>query len=378
MYINFWYCATTSAELSDTPMKSTMLGQDFVLFRDSAGKPHCLANVCTHRGGNLSGGKIHGDCIACPYHGWQFNADGHCVKIPSIGKDGKIPARTRIDAYPTIERYGLVFAFLGDADEAERTPVMDIPEYGKEGWRANLVVNSYKASYERGIENALDPAHNEFVHPTHGFSGTRDDYSVRPYDMNDTEHGGGFVALFNAPKLTSNETMNKLRNYDGDMEAGSWYVGPHQVLTTIHMTPTNWFHQYSYRTPVHEGLTKAYLINMRNAMTDEKHDAVIVQRQRVIQEQDIVVLEAIEPLVPPHSTARECLMPADKAILHYRRYLDQLNAKGWRIDSARVAADKGRVAYAVPSPGRRQAKGWVIDAIPLVDSARFRDQQAAE
>lgn len=377
MYINFWYCAATSADLTDKPLKTTILGQDFVLFRDAQGKAHCLSNICTHRGGNLAGGKIHGDCVACPYHGWQFNGAGECVKIPSIGKEGKIPGRTRIDTYPTEEKYGLVFAFLGDADEAERTPIMEIPEYGADGWRANLITNSYNANYERGVENALDPAHNEFVHPTHGFSGVRDDYSVRPYDMKDAPHGGGFVAVFNAPKLTSSETMNKLRNYDGDMEAGSWYFGPHQILTTIHMTSTNWFHQYSYRTPINEGLTKVYLVNMRNAMTDPKHDPIIVERQRVIQEQDIVILEAIEPLVPPHSTARECLMPADKAIVHYRRYLEGLNAKGWRIDSARVAADKGRVAYAIPSPGRRSAKGWVIDSIPLIDAKEFH-RQAAE
>jgi phenylpropionate dioxygenase-like ring-hydroxylating dioxygenase large terminal subunit len=378
MYINLWYVAATSAELTDRPMKVTMLGQDFVVFRGADGKARCLSNVCVHRGGNLSGGKIHGDVMACPYHGWQFNGEGQCVKIPSLGKDAKIPPRTRIDAYPTEERYGLVYAFLGDADESERVPIMDIPEYGQEGWRANLVTNSYKGSYERGMENALDPAHNEFVHPTHGFSGARDDYSVRPYDMRETPHGGGFIALFNAPKLTSSATMNKLRNYDGDMEAGSFYVGPHQVLTTIHMTPTNWFHQYSYRTPVNEGLTKTYLINMRNALPSPEHDKVIVERQYFIQTQDIAILEAIEPLVPPHSTARESLMPADKAIVHYRKYLETLNAKGWRIDSARVAADKSRVAYAIPSPGRGQAKGWVIDPIPLLDGAAFRAQQAAE
>ena len=31
------------------------------------------------------------------------------------------------DAYPTAEKYGLVFAFLGDLPEAERCPIMDIP-----------------------------------------------------------------------------------------------------------------------------------------------------------------------------------------------------------------------------------------------------------
>src|SRR5688572_31205012 len=110
-----------------------MLGQDFVLFRDKAGKAACLSNICTHRGGSLGDGKVKGDCVECPYHGWQFNGDGQCVRVPSLDHDTKVPSRARIDAYPVQEKYGLVFAFLGDAAEAERPPIMDIPEYGQAG-----------------------------------------------------------------------------------------------------------------------------------------------------------------------------------------------------------------------------------------------------
>ena len=46
MFINFWYVAEETKKLTDGPMKVRMLGQDFVLFRDSKGKAHCLRNVC--------------------------------------------------------------------------------------------------------------------------------------------------------------------------------------------------------------------------------------------------------------------------------------------------------------------------------------------
>ena len=97
MYINFWYPTVLSTDLADTPQKVRMLGQDFAVFRDSEGRPHCLANTCTHRGGSLAGGKIKGDCIECPYHGWQFDGAGVCHRIPSLGPEGKIPARARVD-----------------------------------------------------------------------------------------------------------------------------------------------------------------------------------------------------------------------------------------------------------------------------------------
>ena len=90
MYINFWYPAGLSTGITATPVRRRMLGQDFVLWRDSAGKVHCLANTCCHRGGALAGGKIVEDEVQCPYHGWRFNRDGQCTRIPSLGIDAAL------------------------------------------------------------------------------------------------------------------------------------------------------------------------------------------------------------------------------------------------------------------------------------------------
>ena len=51
-----------------------ILGEKVVLYRDSAGAIHCLADVCPHRGAPLHQGwvaEVNGhDCVVCPYHGW--------------------------------------------------------------------------------------------------------------------------------------------------------------------------------------------------------------------------------------------------------------------------------------------------------------------
>ena len=78
MFINFWYTAGRSTDVTDTPVRRRMLGQDFVLFRDTTGRVRCLADTCIHRGASLGLGKVKGDCIQCPYHGWQFGGDGAC------------------------------------------------------------------------------------------------------------------------------------------------------------------------------------------------------------------------------------------------------------------------------------------------------------
>ena len=36
MFINFWYCAAVARDLGEAPLQVRMLGQDFVLFRDSS------------------------------------------------------------------------------------------------------------------------------------------------------------------------------------------------------------------------------------------------------------------------------------------------------------------------------------------------------
>ena len=98
MFMNFWYPAGESSNLTDKPLKVQMLGLWFVLCRDSEGRAHCVHNTCTHRGGSLGDGKVVGDCIQCPYHGWKFNGAGDCERIPSLGPLAKVPTRARIDA----------------------------------------------------------------------------------------------------------------------------------------------------------------------------------------------------------------------------------------------------------------------------------------
>ena len=73
-------------------------------------------------------------------------------KFPSMGADVKIPGRTRVDSYPTQERYGLIFAFLGDLPEAERPPILECKEWGEEGWRPTRFVLDWDIDYKRSLE----------------------------------------------------------------------------------------------------------------------------------------------------------------------------------------------------------------------------------
>lgn len=374
MYINFWYPMATSEELeADKPLKVRAISQDFVVFRDTEGKAHCLSNTCTHRGGALASGKLRGDCIQCPYHGWQFDGEGNCKKIPSLGINAKIPARTRIDAYPVEERYGMIFAFLGDLPENERPPIMDVPEWEQEGWRPTLQHYSIEGNYERSIENGIDPAHNEYVHDTHGFSGEKEEeYKIGEMRIEAepdwASWGNGFWHTFDAPPLPEGQ-MESGRTQTGDLEVGTGHHGPNMVWTYIHASETMWFHQYLFERPLDDGNIHLYLLCMRNGFLEEKYDEYMMERNQYVANQDKVVIEDLCPVVTPASNTKEFMVPADKCILMYREKLKEWDARGWRIDVDEVERNRRKLAYAVPSPARRGSKGWVLDAIPLQQPA---------
>lgn len=366
MYMNFWYPMATSEELSDKPLKVRCVGLDFVVFRGEDGAARCLSNTCIHRGGSLGHGKIRGDRIQCPYHGWQFDGEGACQKIPSLGPDARIPVRARVDAYPVQERWGLIFAFLGDLPEAERPPILDVAEYGQEGWRQTMQHYDLKGNYQRSVENGLDPAHNEFVHDTHGFQGENEAYKVNEMRVEERDQWGrGFWHTFNSPKLPEGE-MRKLRDYEGELEAGTGHHGPNQLWTYIHVTPENWFHQYAYERPVDADNIHIYLITMRNCALDAKRDDLIIERNDYVAHQDITIIEELRPVVTPTTNTKELMTPSDKVIVMYREKLDEWDAKGWQIDFEMLVRDSKKVAYAIPSPARREQKGWVLDSVPLV------------
>ncbi len=376
MFINFWYGAILGQDLTDKPVKRRMLGQDFVLFRDTQGVAHCLANTCVHRGGSLGSGKTVGDLVECPYHGWRFDAEGRCMRIPSLGLAAQVPGRARVDAYPVVERYGVVFAFLGDLPEAERPPMMEIPEWGQEGWRSTIQYYEWDLHYKRSIENGLDTAHNEFVHPTHGFSYEHEDsYRVAPLKLVETDWATGFFSDMFAPPLAEAKMREASgRRQPGTIRVGTGHHGVANLWTYINPTPQMHIYQYFYETPVEEGRTSLYFITLRNFLVLPENDQRMMDRNEYVTFQDRDVLMGLNPLTSPVAPNKEFFVPADSCVGRYRQLIRQWEDRGWRIDSEEVNRNRKAVAYAIPSPSRRHQKGWVLDPVPLIP-ARPRTAQ---
>ncbi|MAF83542.1 MAG: hypothetical protein CL797_05505 [Chromatiales bacterium] len=364
MYFNFWYPICLGEDLTqDVPLRAELLGVRLVAFRDSNNTAHVLSDVCIHRGGSLSKGKVDSDCVVCPYHGWQFDGSGRCVSIPSVeGK--KPPARAKIDSYPVYERYGIIFAFLGDLPEAERPPVPLIEEDGMDGWELSTpIVFEVGAYFERSVENGLDPIHNEFVHPAQG-APTVEDSSI---NVEDHEWGSSFEIAFGGYKqadkrqkvaLTSDTETEGLR-------AGSWHIGPNTLITGIHLPENNSFVQYFFEAPLSDRRTKIFFVPTRNNNLGAENNEWINATYMNVADEDIAIIEELWPIGTPDNLTKELLAPGDAAVVKYREFLKTWENNGWRIDWSNMQNAQTNVAFAIPSPARRESGNWILDTVPV-------------
>jgi phenylpropionate dioxygenase-like ring-hydroxylating dioxygenase large terminal subunit len=366
MYINFWYPVGLSEEITkDKPFKVQILGLKFVAFRDSDGNARVLSDTCVHRGGSLSNGWVKDGCVVCPYHGWEYAGDGKCVFVPTLPAEQKLPARAKVDSYPTQEKYGIVFAFLGDLPKSERPPIYEIEQFGAEGWRANEnVAFTVNAFYERSMENGLDAAHNEFVHPAQGNPSIRETIKRQPVVVEDCPPWGSrFMMVYSGYAAEESRTLSS--GY-GSTRAGSEHHGPNTLITRIIFSDERQFFQVFFEAPIDENSTRIFFVNMRSFMLEPEHDAALMKVNMQVAEEDIRIVEALDPIRTPRSTTKELLLPQDKPIVAYRRYLQEWEDRGWRIDASRFRAEAGDTAFAIPCPARREGKNWVLDPVPLM------------
>jgi len=85
-----------------------------------------------------------------------------------------------------------------------------------------------------------------------------------------------------------------------------------------------------------------------------------------IAQEDIDILIDLNPVRTPHSTTKELLVPADGPIVAYRKFLEDWQDRGWRINVRELHETRTDVAYAIPCPERHTTGNWVLDPVPLM------------
>ncbi len=113
---HFWHAAATSDEVGDAPIERTILDERIVIFRQQDGTVATLDDHCPHYGLRLSTGAIVGNDIECTYHGLRFNGTGQCTFMPA---QPNVPQRFTVRSYPTVERDGTIFVWMGYPEDAD-------------------------------------------------------------------------------------------------------------------------------------------------------------------------------------------------------------------------------------------------------------------
>lgn len=156
-----WYPACWSDALGDEPIKRTFLNEPVVLYRTEHGHPVALGNACPHRFAPLHKGRLHGSSIACPYHGLRFSPDGQCSHNPH----GPIAKAVRVHSYPLVERYGMIWIWMGVSGSADPAKLPLIADRDDERFEWVTGYLHVQGNYQLVIDNLLDLTHVEFMHP---------------------------------------------------------------------------------------------------------------------------------------------------------------------------------------------------------------------
>lgn len=165
---DLWYFALLSRDVKPGKLlHKTLLGEPIVFGRTKGGELFALRDLCPHRGVPLSAGRMAGDTVECPYHGWRFGPDGGCRLIPSLVEGQEIDAsRIKVRRYPLSEANGLVWIYMRaderqTAEPPERPPALALDP----GQKPGLVERQlFPCPLDHAVVGLMDPAHGPFVH----------------------------------------------------------------------------------------------------------------------------------------------------------------------------------------------------------------------
>lgn len=166
---NGWFIVARADEVAVGDVRPlSYFGRDLVVFRTESGDAHVVDAYCPHLGANFAmGGKVDGDGLRCPFHGWCFDGtSGKCTEIP-YAETEKVPSQAKVRAYPTLERNRYIWAWhhLTEGDPFYDVPV--VPEFDDPEW-SEPVYRDYRIATcaQEMAENNHDFAHFKYVHGT--------------------------------------------------------------------------------------------------------------------------------------------------------------------------------------------------------------------
>ena len=159
-----WFSVSRDIELQVGEVKQVQaFDRELVLYRTRSGVAVLQDAYCPHLGANLAvGGRVVGESIRCPFHGWRFGSQGKCEEIPYCEE---IPERARLRTWHTQEKNGEVYVWYHPENTAPQWEIPDLIELGDPNWTTPRYAEFLVPAHVQDIaENSCDPVHFQYVH----------------------------------------------------------------------------------------------------------------------------------------------------------------------------------------------------------------------
>jgi phenylpropionate dioxygenase-like ring-hydroxylating dioxygenase large terminal subunit len=162
---NGWFAVAWSHELREGDVRPIhYFGEDMVLFRTRSGRARVLDAFCPHLGAHLGhGGRVMGETIRCPFHGWQYDgASGACSHIPYCER---IPPQARVRSWEVQEKNRMVFVWRHAEGKPPEWDFPELPELDHPEWSQPRTFElEIPTHVQESHENNNDPVHFLYVH----------------------------------------------------------------------------------------------------------------------------------------------------------------------------------------------------------------------
>ncbi len=308
--INDWHPVASLAQLKHQNILAVrLLGEDIVIWQTDE-QVLAWQDLCIHRGTRLSLGTVKDDVLACPYHGWTYDATGRCIHIPAHPEQTP-PEKAQAKSYQARIGYDLVWVSLGE-------PTHDLPsfpEWDKDEYR-KLLCGPYpvQASGPRIVENFLDIAHFPFVHE--GILGDQAHPEIEDYEAQIDPEGviATGVRVYQPDPYGTGQgdtvayTYKALRPLTAYLLKES--VGPSfSILLMI--------------TPHETVESSAWMWMTMNYGHDIPADELIAWQDEIFS-QDQPILESQRPELLPLDLQAELHLRSDRLAIAYRQWLNEL------------------------------------------------------
>jgi len=304
-----WQPVARLGDLKEGPQRAVLLGEALAVFLTEGGEAAVVADRCAHRGALLSMGRVCGESIQCPYHGWEWSGEGACTRIPSLADQRQIPPLARVPSYPVRVQWGLFWTTL----EEPLSDVPDVPWFDEDSWTwGHGEPFELPVAFGLMIENFRDVSHFAFVHQA--------TLGVQPAEIEP------LLPERNGLEVTLRRNMEW-----GDGASAAWgslrEMGYHTIAPNF--TSARMFTDDGERCLLHAAraisATEAahYWIEAGLENFDREQLEKVIAYDAGIYAEDVAVISRIDPPELPLDLSAEVHTPADRFTLAYRQaYLE--------------------------------------------------------